>query len=117
MLMVWTVKPTQVCLAVEGRADLERRGGCRRHAAQGQSSLVGDAGPRHGPSGGQSLELGVDLGVRRGQVRAEAGAGGVGGVRRVRVWHVHARVLMGRERVRVGEGAGGMVLARVTGVH
>lgn len=72
--MVWTVEPTQVCLAMEGRADLERRGGRCRHAAKGQSSLVWDAGPRHGPSGGQSLELGVDLGVRRRVVGAEAGA-------------------------------------------
>ena len=81
VLMVWAVQPSQVCLAVEGRADLERRGGCRRHAAEGQSSLVGHAGPRHRPSGGQSLELGVHLGVRgMGQVGAEAGARGVGGV-------------------------------------
>lgn len=74
MLMVWTVHPPQVCLAVEGRADLERRGGRRRHVAKGQSSLVRDAGPRHSPSGGQSLELGVHLVVRRAEVVAEAGA-------------------------------------------
>lgn len=83
MLLVWTVQPPQVSLAVERRADLQRRrGGCRRHATEGQSSLVGDAGPRHCPSGGQGVELGVDLGVRRrrGQVGAEAWARGVGRV-------------------------------------
>lgn len=48
VLVVWTVQPPQVCLAVERRADLERRRGRRRHATQGQNSLVGDAGPRHG---------------------------------------------------------------------
>lgn len=103
MLMVWTVQPSQVCLAVEGRADLERRGGCCSHAAEGQSSLVGDAGPRHRPSGGQSLELGVDLGVRRVHVGGEAGARGVGRVRWVRVCHVHAWVLRWSKRVRVGK--------------
>lgn len=72
VLMVWTVQPSQVCLAVEGRADLERRGGGCRHATEGQRSLVGDAWPWHRPSGGQSLELGVDLGVRRGHVGCEA---------------------------------------------
>lgn len=99
VLMVRAVQAAQVRLTVEGGADLERRGGGRRHVPQGQGSLVGDAGPRHRPSGGQSLKLGMDLVVRRGYVRAEAGAGGVGGVR---VRHVHARVLVGRERVGVG---------------
>ena len=74
VLLVGTVQPPQVGLAVEGGADLERRAG-RRHAAQGQSSLVGGhAGPWRRPSGGQGLELGVHLGVRGGQVWAEAGA-------------------------------------------
>lgn len=65
VLMVWTVQPAQMCLAVQRGADLERRGGCCCHTAEGQVSLVGDAGPRYGTSGGESLELRVDLGVRR----------------------------------------------------
>lgn len=74
VLMVWTVQSSHVCLAMERRGDLQRGGGRCHHAAEGQSSLVGDAGPRHGPPGGQRLELGVDLGVRGGQVGAEARA-------------------------------------------
>lgn len=114
VLVVWTVQSSQVCLAMEGRGDLERRGGRCHHAAKGQGSLVWDTGPWHSPSGGQSLELGVDLVMRRGQVGAEAGAWGVGRMGWVRVRHVHAGVLRVRERV--GEGAGGRVLAWVTGV-
>lgn len=76
MLMVWTVQSSEVSLAVERRADLKRRGGCRCHAAEGQSSLVGDAVPWHCPSGGQSLQLGVDVGVGMRHV----GARGVGRV-------------------------------------
>lgn len=80
MLMVWTVQPSQVCLAVERRADLERRGGCSRHTAKGHGSLMGDAGSWHCPSGGQSLELGMYLRVGRGEMGAEARARGVGRV-------------------------------------
>lgn len=80
MLMVWIVQPSQVCLAVERRADLERRGGCGRYSAKGHGSLMGDAGSWHCPSGGQSLELGMYLRVGRGKMGAEARARGVGRV-------------------------------------
>lgn len=115
VLMMWTVQPPQVCLAVEWRAHLKRRGGRCRYVAQGQGSLVGDTGPWHGPPGGQSLELGMDLGVRRGHMWAKTRARDVGRVWGVRVGHVHARVL--RRRKRVGEWAGGSVLAWVTRVN
>lgn len=77
MLLARAVQASQVCLTVEGGADLERRGG---GGGQGQGSLVGDAGPRDSSPGGQSLELGMDLRVRVCEVGAEARAGGVGGV-------------------------------------
>lgn len=55
VLMVWTVQPPKVSLAVERRADLERGGGRCRHIAKGHGSLVGDAAPWHGAPGGQSV--------------------------------------------------------------
>lgn len=116
VLMVGTGQSSHVCLVVEGRADLERWGGRCCHAAQGQTTLMRHARLWHGPSGGQSLELGVDLGVGSGQVWGKAGAWGMGGMWWAGVRHVHSQMLRGGERVRVGERARGRVLAWVTRV-